>query len=192
MKTLHGFILACLFALTFTSSTTAASSIVPVISEAELGILNRLAGYLDKGRRPEQAVPDTSTGSCPVSAVSTALQFANAPARYKQALFEQYSIDDYSARARGIYNTVSSNEVLSVVKVIETKYPQITDGRIQMAIAFCAFRDRNIWFNSKQGRISAARFFRSAFLASVFKGTTLDAVKITSEIDQKTWSKNLP
>lgn len=191
MKILHGFTLACLFAWTFISVATAVPD-VPVISETEVGTLNRLAGYLDKTRRPEQPIPGGSTGSCPVSAASTALQFADAPARHRQALFEQYSIDDYSARARGIYNMVPANEVLSVVKAIEAKYPQITDGRIQMAIAFCAFRDRNIWFNSKQGRISAARFFRGAFLASVFKGTSLDTVKITKEIDQKTWSKNLP
>ncbi len=87
---------------------------------------------------------------------------------------------------------VPANEVLSIVKAVEAKYPQITDDRIRMAVTFCAFGNRNIWFNSKRGRISAARFFHGAFLASVFKGTALNVVKITNEIDQQTQIKSRP
>lgn len=184
MKSRHAQILSGLFAFFFAPVVTAAP--VPDISTTEIRILEQLAGYLDKERQPNQVLPGSAGNSCPVRSIRTALQFANSPSSHKQALFRQYSVNDYPARSKGVYNMVSGGEVLGVVKAIETKYPQLTDGRIHMAIAFCAFKDQNMWFDTNNGRISAARFFRSAFLASVFRGTSLDAVKITNEIDLET------
>ncbi len=79
---------------------------------------------------------------------------------------------------------------MDVIKRIEKRYPQITNKRIHLLLAFSAFRNNNMWISTASGKISVARFFRSAFLAAVFEGTGLDAVAIANSIDKKAQTGN--
>lgn len=158
---------------------------IPDISPDEITILNSLAKKIDQPDKSNN-IKLASGSSCPVNSILAALAFRKSGVKEMEFLFNQFSVNDYEERSNGKRNIVTSNDVLRVIKDIELKYPGIEDGRLQMAVAFCAFKEENVWFNAKGNQISAARFFRAAFLAAVLKNTDIDVVEVSNSIDTET------
>jgi hypothetical protein len=179
-----------LLLIAFTSIGHAVETKVPSLSDKEISRLNELATYIEQGATEKYLLKHLRGNSHPIRAMSAAMLYRLDQKEFKAALQEEFSVDDYQARSRGEYNFVSKETMLDVVKRIENRYPQITDNRIHLLLAFSAFRNNNMWISTDNGNISLARFFRSAFLAAVFKGTGLDAAAVANAIDKKTQMGN--
>lgn len=155
------------------------------ISQTELGQLNALASNFDKATSKIEISQKTS-GSCELNAAQSALEFKQHGMKAMESLFSQFSINDYKERGKNIYNLWESQRVLNLVKNLETRYPKLSDKRLYLLFSFCETKDKNIWFDTKNGSLSAARFFRSAFFASVLKNTGHDALELANAIDRET------
>lgn len=187
LKTIVSFLL--LFA--FISVGHATETEVPSLSDEEISRLNELATYIEEDAAEKYLLNHLSGKSHPVRAMSAAMLYRLDQKAYRDALQKEFSVDDYQARSRGEHNFISSDAMLEVVGKIENRYPQITDKRILLLLAFSTFRNNNMWISTaKKGNISLARFFRTAFLASVFEGTGLDAAAVANSIDKETQKGN--
>jgi hypothetical protein len=163
---------------------------VPSLSDKEIAQLNELARHIEQGATEKNLLIHLHGNSYPIRAMSTAILYRLNQNAYESALQEEFSVNDYQARSRDEYNFILKEAMSDVIKNIENRYPQISDKRSQLLLAFCAFRQNNMWIRTDNGNISLARFFRTAFLAAVFKGTGLDAVAVADSIDQKTQKGN--
>lgn len=179
-----------LLLIVFASIGHAIETKVPSLSDKEIVQLNQLATYIEQGATEKYLLVHLRGNSYPVRAMSTALLYRLNQKAYQAALHEEFSVNDYQARSRGNYNYISKEAMLDIVKRIERRYPKITDKRSQLLLVFYAFRNNNVWMSTGKGNISLARFFRTAFLAAVFKGTGLDAAAMADSIDQKTQRGN--
>lgn len=129
----------------------------------------------------------SSRDSCPVKTAKLAALYRYQPDKYRNAFFEMLVIDDYADRDKGIYNFVGGDQVGEIVGEAIKNFGQPDDARFELVIAYCALRDRNLWVNTeKRGRLSLARFMRSAFLAALLKGTSEDPLAIANAIDRHT------
>lgn len=129
---------------------------------------------------------------CPAAAMSAAALFARDSTKYKQQFYDAFSVHDYLERAKGHTIVISQEAMLSDIRNIENRYSdEIHDKRVLLLLSYCLYRDQNKWAVINDQRISWARFFRMAFLASIFKGTTIDAVKLAGEIDKRTQMQDL-
>ena len=156
------------------------------LSKEELMVINRYIPYLDAKLRKNEVSKlhgELATRHEAVSALVAAILYKHQPEKYQEVIFDRYAVRDYSLRKRGIYNIIDRNEVLSSVGKIETQYPTLKDKRILLLLTFLYYRDSNEWFYLKDQKISAARFFRTAFLASALKQTGIDPVKLADAID---------
>ncbi len=188
LKTIASFLLLL---IVFVSVGNATETEVPSLSDEEISQLNELATYIEQGAAEKHLLNNLRGKSHPIRAMSAAILYRLDQKAYRDALQKEFSVDDYQARSRGEYNFISSDAMLEVVGRIENRYPQIEDKRILLLLAFSTFRNNNMWISTaKKGDISLARFFRSAFLASVFEGTGLDAVAVSSSIDEETQKGN--
>ncbi len=154
-------------------------------SDHDIAQLNKLATYIDNGSSEKNLMGPARSKSFPVRALSAALLYRGRPNIHRAALYEAFTVNDYAARRRGEYHFVSKETMLDAIRQVERRYPQITDQRVQLLLVFSHFRDKNAWIRTNDGDISLARFFRSAFLAAVYKGTDLDAVAIADSMDRK-------
>ena len=179
-----------LLLIAFASIGLAIETKAPSLSDKEIAQLNELATYIEQDTKEKYLLNHLRGNSYPLRAMSAAILYRLNQKAYQAALHEEFSVNDYQARSRGEYNVISKEAMLDVIKRIENRYPQITDKRSQLLLAFYAFRNNNMWISTDKGNISLARFFRSAFLAAVFKGTGLDAAAIVNSIDQKTQKVN--
>lgn len=157
------------------------------LSKDELMVINRYVPYLDAKLQKNDVLKlneELTTRHEAVSALVAAILYKHQPKKYQEVIFERYSVRDYSLREQGIYNIIDRNEVLSSVGKIETQYPTLKDKRILLLLMFLYYRDSNEWFYLKDQKVSAARFFRTAFLASALKQTGIDPVKLANAIDR--------
>lgn len=155
-------------------------------SDAVVAELLALQARLDDDTAEVSTTALTSE-ACAVRLLSGALLYRRDPNRYRNALFAELVVDDYAERSAGKYNEIGTDEAVSVMDAASVAPEGITDQRIQMVIGFCALKDKNLWMKARDGsRISLARFFRGAALASLLKGTDEDAAAITSAIDAHT------
>ncbi len=106
--------------------------------------------------------------------------------KYKEMIYDLYSIHDYVERSQNKYNIVDAKELFSGQKPIESRYPLITDKRLYFQIMFLQERDQNKWAEMGGEKISMARFFRSAFMATAFQGTNLNPMSLSDSIDKQT------
>jgi hypothetical protein len=153
----------------------------------ELRVINRYTPYLDANLQKNEVLmlnEELATHHEAVSALVAAILYKHQPEKYQEVIFDRYAVRDYSLREQGIYNIVDRNEVLSSVGKIETQYPTLKDKRILLLLTFLYYRNSNEWFYFKDQKISAARFFRTAFLASAFKQTEIDPVELANAIDR--------
>lgn len=177
----------------FSASVKAEERPIPLNAEARK-TLGRMAAYLDHhidaseiGRLEDLTVdPDDR-----VRALSTILLFRAGKSAYEDDVVRTFSVNDYVARSKDIYNIVEFEEVLKVVKAVEEQNKEVQDKRLVLLMSFFQFKDSNIWFYNKKQKLSAARFFRAAFLASVLKGTDIDSVELSNRIDRLTESRAL-
>lgn len=154
------------------------------------GQLHRLQALIDNDNEDVPAKL-LESGACAVRVLSGVLLYRRNPDRYRNALFAELVIDDYAERSAGKYNEIGIDEAVSAMDAASVAPEGITDQRIQMVIGFCALKDRNLWTKARDGsRMSLARFFRGAALASLLKGTDEDTVAITSAIDAHTASRH--
>ncbi len=182
------------FLLVFIASVSLSYSgeiAAPSLSDKEISQLNELANKIDQGATEKTLLLYKQESSYPIRAMSTAILYRLNQKEHQKALYAEFLVNDHRARSKGIYHFVSPEEPVAVLKLIEDRYPQITDKRIQLLLAFSAYRNSNMWISTtKAGNISLSRFFRSSFLASVFKGTGLDAADISNTIDLNTQRHN--
>jgi hypothetical protein len=99
-------------------------------------------------------------------------------------LAASFAIHAYAARARGETHDISQEEFVARIKKVESSYPSLS-AQMAMLAAFVELRDANLWFPQGNQRVSVARFLRGAFLAQVFKGTSLDPVVVANQLDQE-------
>jgi hypothetical protein len=147
--------------------------------------LNRLAQYVSYPPPPKalRTIEATSDKGRPeVRALRAALLYRADPRRWASDLAESFAIRDYAARARGETNDISQEDFVSRIKKVESSYPSLTP-QVMMLVAFVELREANLWFAQNDQRVSVARFLRGAFLAQVFKGTSLDAVAVANQLD---------
>lgn len=140
-------------------------------------------------------VPDTllKSDACAVRVLSGILLYRRYPDTYRNALFAELIIDDYAERSAGRYNDVDKDEAMAAMDTATVAPEGVSDQRVQMVLGFCALKDKNLWMKAPDGsRLSLARFFRGAALASLLKGTDEDAVAITSAIDAHTARSHAP
>ncbi len=152
--------------------------------------LRRLQALIDNDNKD---VPATllESRACAVRVLSGVLLYRRDPDRYRNALFAELVIDDYAERSAGTYNEIGTDEAASAMDAASVAPEGITDQRVRMVIGFCALKGRNLWMKARDGsRLSLARFFRGAALASLLKGTDEDTVAITSAIDAHTASRH--
>jgi len=129
---------------------------------------------------------------CPAAALSVAVLFVRDSKTYTQQFYDAFSVHDYLERAQGNTFIVSQEAMLSDIRNIENRYrEEIQDKRVLLLLSYCFYRDQNKWIVINDQRISVARFFRTAFLASMLKGTDIDAVKLANEIDKRTQRQDL-
>ena len=157
------------------------------LSKDELMVINKYIPYLDAKLQKNEVLKlneELATRHEAVSALVAAILYKHQPEKYQEVIFDRYAVRDYSLREQGIYNIIGRNEVLSSVGKIETRYPTLKDKRIFLLLMFLYYRDSNEWFYLKDQKISAARFFRTAFLASALKQSGIDPVKLANAIDR--------
>jgi hypothetical protein len=129
---------------------------------------------------------------CPVGALTVAVLFARDAKKYTQQVYDAFSVHDYRERAKGHTIVISQEAMLSDIRNIENRYSdEIHDKRVVLLLSYCLYRDQNKWAVINDQRISWARFFRTAFLTSIFQGTPFDAVKLAGEIDKRTQLQDL-
>ena len=157
------------------------------LSNDELMVINRYIPYLDAKLQNNEVLKlneELTSRHEAVSALVAAILYKHQPEKYQEVIFERYAVRDYSLREQGIYNIIDRNEVLSSVGKIEKQYSTLKDKRIFLLLTFLYYRDSNEWFYLRDQKLSAARFFRTAFLASVLKQTGIDPVKLANAIDR--------
>jgi hypothetical protein len=147
------------------------------LSEAELNELRILH------QNPKQYASKLDSKSLAVSAIAAAIAYGKDPDNNWQRLFIVFSVADYRLRASGNYTMIDSNQLVHQADILQTQNPNLPDKVYLPLLAFIYYRDRNEWVETAKGRISAARFFRAAFLAAYYKGTTVDAPKLARDID---------
>ena len=148
--------------------------------------LNRMGRYLGRSVTPEElgTIKAAGTSGLPETrALRAALLYRADPAQWSSELQSTFSINDYDERARGKTNEVTQEEFISRITALEARHPSL-EPRLVMLIAFVDFRDANLWFPQGGQKISAARFFRTAFLEQAFKGSDLNAEAVANELDQ--------
>lgn len=187
------FLRACAAASILCAASSLSSSPVPTTDSGSAAVqLRELQSLIDND---SLKVPELLLGSdaCAVRVLSGVLLYRRDPDAYRNALFAELVIDDYAERSAGKYNDVDKDEAIAAMDAASVAPEGISDQRIQMVLGFCALRDKNLWMKTPDGsRLSLARFFRGAALASLLKGTDEDAVAITSAIDAHTARSHAP
>ena len=126
------------------------------------------------------------------SALASVVLYKADPKKHEGQFYEAFAIRDYSERSKGNYTVISPQTVASELRDIEGRYKdRITDRRASLLLAFCLYQDQNKWFMKEGQRISLARFFRGAFLSSALKGTDIDVLGLTNDIDRRTDAEDL-
>ena len=156
------------------------------LSSESIEQLDKLANHPDIMSQKEMLLRFSKSTAYPLQAFAIAFLYKEEPAIYSDQLFHAFSINDYSARSQGDYRFVPKDDPMKTLKQIESTYPSLQEKRAQLLLAFWQYRDQNKWIRVKDHNLSLARFFRSAFLASIFKGSDLDAVSITNKMDIQT------
>src|SRR5262245_6869008 len=148
--------------------------------------LNALAQHVGHSMPPEsvRAIVDTPTSRPEIRALRAALLYRVNPAPWDAELTATFTVHDYAERARGNVTNITQEDLVSKIKDIESSYPSM-NPQVVMLVAFVRYRDANLWFAKGDQRFSLARFLRGAFLAQVFMGTSLDAVTVASQLDDR-------
>lgn len=160
-------------------------SMAGTLSESEVSQLNILAPSFNSSI-DNVTIQNTKSDSCEVNSAKAILRFKKYGMKEMEELFDQFSVDDYKERNKGNYNLWSPGKITQLTGELERKYTNVSDKRLYMLIMFCETKDKNLWVNTESGRLSVARFFRSAFLASVLDNTVHDAVELSNAIDMET------
>lgn len=118
--------------------------------------------------------------------LSVAIMYKHSPETYKNELFSEFSVHDYIDREKGIINFITLDEGVQISGDVERQYPELEDDSLYPLLVFCEIRDENLWSNTNLGRISWARFHRSAFLTVLLDETGIEPVELANEIDEET------
>lgn len=159
------------------------------LTAGELRQINSLAGYLGGSLQRKDVLRLSrlaEQGDGPASALAAALLYRHRPDQYRRIVFRAYAVRDYALRAQNRYNIIGRKELFDTLRNIETRNAELRDGRLVLLLGFLHYRNINGWFYMKERRISAARFFRTAFFTVVLKGTDLDPVQLANAIDRAT------
>lgn len=159
------------------------------ISDSEAVTLNKLAAHLDRKPKGDDLVfveSHVQSESIVIRSMAAIVLYKWDQKKYKEMIYDLYSIHDYVERSQNKYNIVDAKELFSGQKPIESRYPLITDKRLYFLIMFLQERDQNKWVDIRGEKISMARFFQAAFLASAFQGTNLDPMSLSVSIDKQT------
>ena len=158
-------------------------------SEAELLQVNALAPYLN-GRLGEGDGKRLSANlGAPreaVAALSACVLFRHQPETYQEALYDKFAVRDYLRRAAGEYVMIEKGDLIVAAEEIAQRYPTIQDQRLYLLFLYLHFRDTNEWFLAGDQRISAARFFRAAFLAGCLENSGINPERLANAIDRAT------
>jgi hypothetical protein len=117
-----------------------------------------------------------------IRAAAAAILYCDAPSEHQDLLYASFCVHDYEKRGRGEYTMKQRADVAQRVSEIEQEHGALGQEAL-LLLVFLDFRDKNVWFMVADKRISAARFFRSAFLGRVFAKSDLDAVDVANWID---------
>ena len=121
-----------------------------------------------------------------VRALAAALLYRTDPQQHGDALYAAYAVRDYAERAKGRREMTTPAEFTRRVDELEKSAPNVSDRRLVLLYAFLAYRQRNVWVEMKdRPPLSAARFFRGAFLAAAFEGSGVDALAAANAIDRR-------
>jgi len=165
------------------------------LNTTDINDLNKIAALhaAEMGKQSVQYLEaQIDSPVCPAAALSVAALFVRDSKKYNQQFYDAFSVHDYLERAKGNTLIISQEAMLSDMRNIENRYSdEIQDKRVLLLLSYCFYRDQNKWAVMNDQRISLARFFRTAFLASILKGTPIDAVKLANEIDKRTQMQDL-
>lgn len=124
--------------------------------------------------------------------LATVALYKQNQAKYEPMIVDNFSVHDYVDRSKGKYNYVGREELEKSVIAVGEMNSKIGDERVKLLILFLHYRDQNKWvMTEKAGKLSLARFFRSAFLSSVFRDKVQDILELANRIDQETQKADL-
>ena len=162
---------------------------LPKLSAGEVRLMNGLARHLGGSlqKKDEARLRRlVRQGDGPAGTFAAALLFRHRPDRYRRIVFRTYAVRDYALQAQGRYNFIGRQELFDTLRDIETRNAGLRDSRLMLLLTFLHYRDANAWFYVKEQRISVARFFRTAFLTVILKGTDINSLRLVNAIDRAT------
>ncbi len=118
-----------------------------------------------------------------VAALASAIAYREDPDNNRQRIFKAFSVADYRFRANGNHNIIDAKQLSHQADALEKQNPNLPDRVYLLLLSFIYYQDRNEWVTVGEQRISAARFFRTGFLAAYYKGTSIDVLKLAHDID---------
>lgn len=169
---------------------------IQALGDSDVASLLTLYEYLD----PEAPVTVADVDSIarylesdclPVKAAAATVLFAVDSIKYREVFNDVYAVHDYAERSDSIYHFVSGESVLEASASMHAVHREFEGTMIPFLLLYFYYGNHNEWFMAKEQRISPARFFRSAFVAYVYKGKDIDAIALVNRIDQLTSVEDL-
>jgi len=160
----------------------------------EIKLINKLGALLDTKLEDNEIKflkAQIDSPFFPAKVLSTVMLYKRNQKEYKDILFKIFAVHDYVERSKGKYDLVEYQKIMIVIQEIETNNAKIEDKIIFLLLLFEHYKNQNKWIKMGEKKISAARFFRSSFLAGVFKDTQINVVELTYEIDRYTEKEDL-
>jgi hypothetical protein len=188
------FQIVVIFAFLFLSPLLVYPDPSSMLNKREIATLKYLTTLLDKPialKDLKQVEVCLESSSKIIKTLAITILYVTDNKKYENAFFDTFAVHDYVARSKGQYNMIDPSEIIQRTQRLEKEYSEIGDKRILILIQFTQYKDQNKWFKIKNQKISAARFFRSAFLAGAFENSTINALEVTNRIDRITEKKDL-
>jgi hypothetical protein len=164
------------------------------LPDKDVQALNDTAWLLGKPLRTEDVknLQENLKSECfPVKALAAAILYRHDQREYDKVVLDLFSVHDYVQRSKGDYNDIGHQEITEMARAVERQNPGIKDRRIFLLVLYAYYRDANKWFILEGKRVSAARFFRSAFLSSVFEGSKINTLELVNTMDRVTAQADL-
>ncbi len=147
------------------------------LSESELSDLRFLHG------NPKQFASKLDSKSPVVAALASAFAYREDPDNSRQRLMKAFWLPDYGDKTGRNHHMVSEKQLSQQLDELEKRRQNLPDRKYLLLIAFIYYQDRTEWMTSGKRMFSAARFFRAAFLAALYRGSPIDAVQLAHDID---------
>ncbi|HNV69078.1 MAG TPA: hypothetical protein PKO06_05225 [Candidatus Ozemobacteraceae bacterium] len=178
-----------IFGTLFLTASLTAQVVFKPLADDEVKILDGLSGLLSRTPQAievEQVRKAAQWPSPIVRCLATVLLKKWGDTSADRLLLEHFSVNDYVERSKGVQHLITPDQMIEAVKAAEVSCKALKANGAIMLVLYNHFRNKNQWMPDPAGtgqNIEMARFFRTAYFAGVFKGTSIDAVKTSMMID---------